>query len=215
MGLALCLCLVTIMWCFVVLKNSLHQTVDRFLIGFIGLLSIYHGMHILESVGLLQVSTFRSLDNGIELVVTALYLIGVIVVKFSSRDRLSTMFQLRLADAQPESKNSRMVVGSGNQQGQGFGMERRVQMLRTAGMTLSDNAFKVFAYICLNADENTGLLNREEGEFMRALLKNRRSVIAAQEELITKGLCDVHFNNTEGTVSSGLLNPNLQHTSLG
>jgi hypothetical protein len=192
LGLALCVCLVTIGWCFLVLRNGLHHTVDRFMIGFIGLLSVYQGTQILKSVGLLQLSDSRALDNAVELVVTALYLAAGVLLKSSSRHRFAIMFQLRLAEAQPECVQ---IADASRQNDQLIGLETQIDMLRSAGMLLSDNAFKVYTYIWLNADRTTGLLNGSEHDFMRLLSKSRRALLSAQDELIRTGVCKVRFSD--------------------
>src|SRR5918994_1069770 len=56
---------------------------------------------------------------------------------------------------------------------------------------LSDGAFRLYIYVCLNADRSTGLLKIGHADLVKALGKNRRSVIAYLDELRTKQVFDV------------------------
>jgi len=58
-----------------------------------------------------------------------------------------------------------------------------------AALLLSDGAFKLFVYICLTADRETGRLRVAQGELARALGKSRRSISSYLDELSTKGVC--------------------------
>jgi hypothetical protein len=56
---------------------------------------------------------------------------------------------------------------------------------------LSDGAFKLYIYVCLNADRSTGLLKIGHADLVKTLGKSRRSVIAYLDELRTKQVFDV------------------------
>ena len=56
---------------------------------------------------------------------------------------------------------------------------------------LSDGAFKLYIYVCLNADRSTGLLKIGHAHLVKALGKSRRSVIAYLDELRAKQVFDV------------------------
>jgi hypothetical protein len=58
-----------------------------------------------------------------------------------------------------------------------------------AAFLLSDGAFKLFVYICLTADRETGRLRVAQGELARALGKSRGSISSYLEELSQKGAC--------------------------
>lgn len=62
------------------------------------------------------------------------------------------------------------------------------RMLRAMSM-LSDGAFRLFVYICLRADRDTGRLPVAQAELARALGKSRNSIRAYLEELTGEGVC--------------------------
>jgi hypothetical protein len=62
---------------------------------------------------------------------------------------------------------------------------------RRALATLSDGAFKLFAYICLEADRRTGRCEAVQAELARALGKSRRIVGKYVDELDSKRVCTV------------------------
>jgi hypothetical protein len=63
---------------------------------------------------------------------------------------------------------------------------------RRAIRTLSDGAFKLFAYLCLEADRRTGRLEAVQGELAKAIGKSRRIVGKYIDELKHKQVCIVH-----------------------
>ena len=62
---------------------------------------------------------------------------------------------------------------------------------RKALSLLSDGAFKLFAYLCLEANRQTGRLEATHKELMRALGKSKRSIGTYIEELQTHQICNV------------------------
>jgi hypothetical protein len=71
------------------------------------------------------------------------------------------------------------------------------QAWNNAVMELSDGAFKVFAYACLNADRSTGLLKFRQTELARILGKSRRSVATYLQELQRQEYCQVRFGSNQ------------------
>jgi hypothetical protein len=63
---------------------------------------------------------------------------------------------------------------------------------RRALLTLSDGAFKLFAYICVETDRQTGRFETTQRELARVLGKSRRSVGSYSTELETNGICRIH-----------------------
>ena len=63
---------------------------------------------------------------------------------------------------------------------------------RRALLTLSDGAFKLFAYLCVETDRQTGRFETTQRELARALGKSRRSVGSYSTELETNGICRIH-----------------------
>jgi hypothetical protein len=62
---------------------------------------------------------------------------------------------------------------------------------RRALPTLSDGAFRLFAYLCLEADRRTGCLEAAQGDLAKAIGKSRRIVGKYIEELEAKQVCAV------------------------
>ena len=55
--------------------------------------------------------------------------------------------------------------------------------------TFSDAAFKLFAWLCLNADRYTGRIRMAVAEMAEALGKSESEIQTALEELIERGVC--------------------------
>jgi len=56
---------------------------------------------------------------------------------------------------------------------------------------LSDGAFKLYVYLCLNADRRTGRLSAEQSRLAQASGKSRRSVVTYLDELKRQGVCRI------------------------
>ena len=56
---------------------------------------------------------------------------------------------------------------------------------------LSDAAFKLFAWLCLNADRHTGRVRITTAEIAQALGKSESEIQAAREELAERSVCRV------------------------
>ena len=54
---------------------------------------------------------------------------------------------------------------------------------------LSDGAFRLFIYFCLNADRRTGQMRITHGELAKAVGRSRRSIIIYMEELQRQQVC--------------------------
>jgi AraC-like DNA-binding protein len=62
-------------------------------------------------------------------------------------------------------------------------------MFAEAIATLSDAAFKLFAWLCLNADRHTGRIRISVAEMAQALGKSESEVQAARDELVERSVC--------------------------
>jgi len=58
-----------------------------------------------------------------------------------------------------------------------------------AATLLSDGAFKLYIYLCLNADRSTGHLKIDHSHLANALQKSRRSIVTYMEELRRQQVC--------------------------
>lgn len=181
---SLFICLGTIWWCIVLLRRRSHHAVDRYLIGFIGLLAIYQGLHALKKVGLLKVPSLWALDDAIEVIVNSLYLLSVFVLRMSSDERYLTTFRLRLEEALPLARYLTSQT-----------------LLRRLTVSLSDNAFRLYVYLCSDMNRPTGNLEAREDELRTALSKSRRALLAGFKELEEDGL--LKFNGMAQQASPG------------
>jgi hypothetical protein len=168
---SLFVCLGTIWWCIRLLRRRSHHVADRFLIGFVGLLSVYQGLNALRKVGLLKVASPWQLDDAVEFLVNSLYLLSAFVLRMSTEDRYSTTFRLRLEEATPL---ARYLTSQ--------------SLLRRLTLSLSDNALRLYMYLCLDISRPIGNLEAREEELRTALSKSRRSLLAGFEELEEQGL---------------------------
>lgn len=98
MGLALCVCLVTIFWC-IVLARRQHGGLDKTLTGLLGMIAIYEALRVLKDSGFILFPGVRKLDGWVDFVIASLYLIAALILRISSIDRASTKVRLRLMEA--------------------------------------------------------------------------------------------------------------------
>ncbi len=68
---------------------------------------------------------------------------------------------------------------------------------RTAMTQLSDGAFKLFVYLCLNADRTTAQLEFRQTTLARTLGKSRRSLITYLQELKHRQICSVNMSSNQ------------------
>jgi hypothetical protein len=61
---------------------------------------------------------------------------------------------------------------------------------------LSDGAFKLFVYICLNAQRDTGLLEMSQTRLARNLKKGNGTIRRYLTEMETAGMCRTHFDRS-------------------
>jgi hypothetical protein len=62
---------------------------------------------------------------------------------------------------------------------------------RTALMSLSDGAFKLFAYLCVEANRQTGRVETTHRELMAALGKSKRSIGSYIQQLQQRQVCTI------------------------
>lgn len=68
---------------------------------------------------------------------------------------------------------------------------------QTLLIQLSDGAFKLFVYLCLNAQQATGQLEFHQTDLARALGKSRRSISAYLQELQGRHVCRVDLGRNQ------------------
>jgi len=144
-ALSVLLCLGTILSCVALERKRPHQRADRFLIGFLGLLSAYQGMRILQGAGIVAMTSTARMEDAIELAVTAFYLLATVMLRLSTTDHLEAESAMRLVRAAPPRSQLRSPEN-----------ERDLARLTWALPRLSDGAFRLYAYLCLRQDPATG-----------------------------------------------------------
>lgn len=101
MAFALCVCLVTIFWC-IRFVHKRQKGWDRFLAALIGVVAICQGMRLFRQAGVVNKPGSFAVDQFADLMVTGLYLISVLILKFSAMERKTAAAQLRLVEANTE-----------------------------------------------------------------------------------------------------------------
>ncbi len=107
MACELVVCLATIYGCILILHKR-HKGPDRFLAALIGIISIWQGMRILREAGVITGS--HALDTLAELIITTLYLVAAIILRFSVRERKTAQVRLRLEEANGQPPIPRLGV---------------------------------------------------------------------------------------------------------
>ena len=72
---------------------------ERFLIGFIGLISVYEGVRILKDAGIEFGMAAQVWSDFSTLIVSLLFLLALLVLKIASREHRRTKEHLRLVEA--------------------------------------------------------------------------------------------------------------------
>ena len=185
LALSFCVCLATVAWCIILLRRGCHHVADRFLIGFIGLLSVYQSAQILRRGGVLTIPHLHHLDEAVDLLVNSLYLLAALLLRMSNHDRFEAIFRLRLAEAEPTAsvRESRWEGHTGD--------VMVLERLRFAAPELSANALKLYVYICFHVDLQSGALEASEEELIQYLSGDRKALHASFRELRERRLCDI------------------------
>ena len=124
LGIALSACLAAILWCIAILRKQ-KKGPDRFLAGLIGAICVTEGMRLLQHTGLISAAAPLGLDSFAELMITALYLISIIILRVAAMEHKSAEVRLRLVEANdqpripasfnletPEQSVSDIILGS-------------------------------------------------------------------------------------------------------
>ena len=191
-AVSILVCLAAIFSCVALNRKRSHRASDRFLIACLGLLSIYQGMRILQGVGLLSVSVSPTVDDAIELLVTAFCLIATLMLRLSADHQLQAESALRLAKAAPPRSSRRDLLTDAVESPR----KKDVECLAWALPELSDAAFKFYAYLCLRSDYVTGRVTLTNDEIRVNVGKNAEEAKACFAELQRAGACVVNRKST-------------------
>jgi len=188
------ICMATIYACWTILKRRSHHKLDRFLIGFLGLLSVYEGMRVLEACRLLVLRESTDVHDMLELVVVIFYLMAIVILRLSSDERLNTNLELRLARAAPP-KTVAMSEISGAELERA---DKNLHQLAWALPQLSDGAFKLYTYLWIQAAQNSGRASVDTEELLSACGKSSSHLAACASELENLG-AGIKFSSGEQT----------------
>ena len=203
-------CLATIFWCFWLMRRSVYDTLDRFLLGFIGLLAIYQGLRLLREIGLVTLFSNGMLNNVVELTVAMLYLLSVLIMRLSSEQRQYSDFQVRSARAEP--RNSLQLPARNLARALAAGHSNFVtieqQLLHIAELVpvLTDPAFKLYIYLSTRIDPATSCACVDE-EVLTALRKNSDEISLLLKELEGQGVCRLRNDVVTKSITVQVISP--------
>lgn len=178
-ALSILLCLGTILSCVALERKRPHHRTDRFLIGFLGLLSVYQGLRVLQGAGIVAISSNR-LDGAIEVAVTGLCLLATVVLRLAAMDHLDHELAMRLVRAAPPRSQLRNPE-----------VERDLARLVWALPRLSDGAFRLYAYLCLRQEQTGGRGAISSSEVRLQLCKSKEELDRNMTELESAGAIQI------------------------
>jgi hypothetical protein len=199
-GVTVLVCLATIFWCFWSLRRSIYDTLDRYLLGFIGLLAIYQGLRLLREIGLVTLFSNRALNTGVELTVAILYLLSAFIMRLSSDKRQYADFEVRSARAEPRLPLPASINASTS------AAERQLLHIAALVPVLTDPAFKLYLYLCTRIDVTAGPTPVDD-EALVALGKNRDEISILLAELEQRGICRLENDRTAGPITAEVDSP--------
>jgi PAS domain-containing protein len=112
MGLALCICLTTIFWCFLMAKRQ-QVGLDKILTGVLGLIAIYEAIRVLKDAGVILFPGIQQLDGWVDFLIASMYFIAALILKISGNERATTHVKLRLVEANEKTVEPGKVAGMG------------------------------------------------------------------------------------------------------
>jgi biotin operon repressor len=177
LGLAVLLCMGAMLVLFKLNRTPTRNRSDRFLIPFLGLLSIYQAMRVLTEARVVQFGWNAELHDAIELLMATLCLVAALIVRLARSNEFQLESALRLAQAAPPhfgrpAENLLSVRDLST-----------IEALNWAVPRLSDGAFKLFAFLCLHADRVTGRVGVDQSEVRLQLGKSKQDLDACLDEL--------------------------------
>jgi hypothetical protein len=122
MGLALCICLTTIFWCFLMAKRQ-QVGLDKILTGVLGLIAIYEAIRVLKDAGVILFPGIQQLDGWVDFLIASMYFIAALILKISGNERATTHVKLRLVEANEK------TVEPGKGAGMGAGATEPVNLM--------------------------------------------------------------------------------------
>jgi PAS domain-containing protein len=115
LAFTLCVCLATIFWCIRFIHR--RQTGwDRFLAALIGVVAICQGIRLFFHAGVIGTPGAYVVDQFADLMVTGLYMISLLILRFSAMERKTAEVRLRLVEANDQMPVTRVAGFEGPEQ---------------------------------------------------------------------------------------------------
>ncbi len=129
-------------------RRKPQNRTDRFLIAFLGVLTIYEALKLLKDQGVVVLEMNSAMNDMIELLVAMACLAAAVLLQASRVNHLEVESAMRLARAAPPRiQRPDLPVGPRD--------FSTVDLLTWAIPRLSDGAFKLLAVLCLRSDMST------------------------------------------------------------
>ncbi len=188
-ALSILVCLTTLLLLVSLERRRPRQTADRFLVGFLGLISVYQALRILQSAGLVSLSPNAKLDDAIELIVTVFYLCAALLLRLTSENRLDAELAMRLTNAAPPrtSRPEAAIEAQYTEYSVPNPPVNPIEKLRSLAPTLTDGAFRLYAYLCLHPEYSSGWVATRLDSLAKELAKSTDEINAALRELERAG----------------------------
>jgi hypothetical protein len=179
-AIAVLVCLGTIIALFKLNRTRPQNRSDQFLIGFLGLLTIYEGIKLLKDSGVVQLTVNSVLNDAIELMVATVCLIAAVLLRISRVNHLEVESAMRLARAAPPRvAKPELSVGPKD--------VSTLEMLAWAVPRLSDGAFKLLTVLALRSEAASGRVPVGVTDVQLKLNKSKEELDVLLKELEAAG----------------------------
>jgi hypothetical protein len=197
-ALAILVCLGTILTLFKLNRRKPLSRSDRFLIAFLGVLTIYEGIKILRNAGVVQLAVNDMLNDAIELLVAMACLSAAILLQISRVNHLNIESAMRLARAAPPRSAHPDAPMSAKDLS-------TIDTLIWAVPRLSDGAFKLLAVLCLRSDGSSGRIAVAVADVQLKLNRSKDELDTLLKELQESGVVALHRKG--GTLDVEIVTP--------
>jgi hypothetical protein len=184
-AIAVLICLATLIALFKLNRRGPRQKTDKFLIAFLGVLTIYEGLKLLRNSGAVAVTMNAAINDGLELLVAATCLTSAMMLRMSRVNHLNVESAIRLARAAPP-RTSRGDLSLAPKD------LLTQEMLSWAIPRLSDGAFKLLVILCIRAEASPGRLSMGVSDVQLKLGKSKEETETYLDELQAAGAVAVH-----------------------
>ena len=181
---AVLMCMATMIALFKLNRRKPQSKVDQFLIGFLGVLTIYEALRLIKNSSGLSLAMNTAIDDAIELLVAAACLTAAILLRFSRKNHLDIESAIRLARAAPP-RSTHLDVPIGAKE------PATLEALNWALPRVSDGAFRLLALLCLRTEARNGRVPLGATDVQIKLGRSREDMEKHLKELQDAGAIDV------------------------